>query len=158
MARYHLHIDVSPDEVEKSLRRMQARVSFRYYDRVPVNFCVEPRFFAPLAGIKLGDIRKDPETQYVYLLQFAKMQAELLNSDFLTSPVIYVSPWFDNVKQASAFGCEIAWPENETLQAIPYMQDVSEIADFQIPEPDAGLWGTFTIGGSKCRSSARTPD
>lgn len=143
MARYHLHIDVSPDEVEKSLRRMQARVSFRYYDRVPVNFCVEPRFFAPLAGIKLGDIRKDPETQYVYLLQFAKMQAELLNSDFLTSPVIYVSPWFDNVKQASAFGCEIAWPENETLQAIPYMQDVSEIADFQIPEPDAGLWGTF---------------
>lgn len=143
MAKFSLHLDVSPAEIEKSARRMRARENFRYYDQVPVNFCVEARFFSPLAGIQLGDIRTDPETQYRYLLQFAKMQAELWPSDFLTSPVIYIGPWFDNVKQASAFGCEIAWPQNETLQAIPYMQDVAEIEDFKIPEPDAGLWGTY---------------
>ena len=134
---------------------MEARNNFQYYDQVPVNFCVEARFFSPLAGIKLGDIRTDPETQYMYLLQFAKMQAELWTSDFLTSPVIYMAPWFDNVKQASAFGCEIAWPETETLQAIPYMKDVSEIESFEIPKPDAGLWGTYIDWWLKMKEFAK---
>ena len=141
MARFELHIDIDPARMERSLLRMQKRAEFRYYDRVPVNFCVEPRFFAPLLGVKLGEIYQDPETQFYYLLQFAKMHAELLNSDFLTTPVIYIAPWFDNVPQASAFGCEIAWPEDETLQAIPCMHDVTEIDTMKIPEPDAGLWG-----------------
>ncbi|MBE6904541.1 MAG: hypothetical protein E7480_08050 [Ruminococcaceae bacterium] len=141
MARFELHIDIDTSRMEQSLLRMQRRVEFKYHDRVPINFCVEPRFFAPLLNVKLCEIFKDPETQFVYLLKFAKMHAELLNSDFLISPVIYINPWFDNVIQASAFGCEIYWPENETLQAIPFMQDVSEIEKMKIPEVDSGLWG-----------------
>jgi len=74
-------------------------------------------------------------------LEFAKFHIENIPSDYCASPVLYVSPYFDNVKQASGFGCEVVWQKNETLHAIPYMQDISETESFKIPDPETGLWG-----------------
>lgn len=153
--RFHLKIDYPFEKMELSRKRMEARGSFKYADRVPVNFCVVPRFFTRIFNIEYNEIFKDAETQYYWLLQFAKYQIENIPCDYCTGPTIYVHPYFDNVAQASAFGSEIRWPYNETPQAIPVMKDVSEIESYRIPEPDAGLWGKMIDWWFKMKEFAR---
>jgi hypothetical protein len=140
--RFTLDIDYAPAKMERSKRRMQARDTFQYVDRVPVGFCVVPRFFAPRFGLPYQDFFRDVETQYYWQLQFAKFRIENIPEDIVChGPTITVQPYFDNVVNASACGAEIAWPENETLQACPTIKTVEEMERFQIPAPDAGLWG-----------------
>lgn len=139
--KYSLNINYSIEKMEKSKKRMDAYPTYKYYDRVPVNFCVVPRYFTNAFGINYCEIFKDAETQYYWLLQFAKYQIENIPCDFCTEPVIYVHPYFDNVIASSAFGMEIVWPKNETIHAVPTMMDVNEIANYKIPEPDAALVG-----------------
>ena len=115
---------------------------FKYVDRVPVGFCLVPRYFAPLFGISYKEIFKDAETQYHWLLQFTKYRLENVTEDTVCcSPTIFIQPYFDNVIDADAFGAEVIWPENETLQACPTIRSVEEMESFEIPPPDAGLWG-----------------
>jgi uroporphyrinogen decarboxylase len=129
--------------MEQNRRRMEARHSFGYFDRVPVGFCLVPRYFAPIFGIPYKEIFKNPETQYYWHLQFAKYRIENIPEDsFCTGPAIGVAPYFDNVIESSAFGAEIIYPENETIFSRPTIRTVDEMDRFVPPEPDAGLWGT----------------
>jgi hypothetical protein len=139
--RFSLEINYSSEEMDKSKKRLGSRSRFGYFDRVPVNFTLVPRYFVNLFGIDYREIFKDVQTQYHWLLQFAKYQIENIPCDMCSEPVIYVHPYFDNVITTSAFGAEIVWPENETLQAIPPVRDISAMEDMTIPEPDAGLCG-----------------
>jgi hypothetical protein len=54
--------------MDLSRKRMEARNDFRYVDRVPVNYCVVPRYFAPVFGLRYLDFFKDAETQFYWLL------------------------------------------------------------------------------------------
>lgn len=139
--RHTLDVDYDPARFEDSRRRMQARSEFRAHDRVPVAYCVVPRFFAPLFGMTYGDLFRDAETQYHWLLQFAKYRMEHIREDIWTGPVITVAPYFDNVTNASAFGAEIGWSETETPRAIPTLRDPDLAAALPMPDPMAGLWG-----------------
>ena len=156
--KFSLDINYSPEKMENSKKRMEARPYFKYHDRVPVNFCIVARYFTKAFGIDYNDIFKDAETQYYWLLQFAKYQIENIPCDFCTEPVIYMHPYFDNVITSSAFGVEVAWPKNETLHAIPTMKDVSEIESFKIPEPDAQLCGRTIDWWLKMKELARETD
>ncbi|NJD04391.1 MAG: hypothetical protein FIA99_17755 [Ruminiclostridium sp.] len=139
--KYKLDISYPFEKMEKSKKRLDLFPYFKYYDRVPVNFCTAPRFYTRALGIDYSDIFRDVETQYEYLLQFAKFHIENIPSDFCTGSIIQVHPFFDNVVASSAFVAEVAWPKNETLHSIPTMKDISEIEAFKIPEPDAALVG-----------------
>ena len=140
--RYEIHIDYPVEKMALNRQRMQARLDFRYVDRVPVGFCVVPRYFAPLLGLRYKDFFKDVETQYYWQLQFAKYRIEHIPEDITChEPVITVYPYFDNVLNASAFGAEVHWPENETLQSTPTIHSVEEMERMEIPAPGAGLWG-----------------
>ncbi len=139
--RHEIHIDYDPARFEANRRRMEARSQFRVHDRVPVAYCVVPRFFAPLFGVRYGDLFRDPETQYRLLLQFAKFRMERIREDIWTAPVITVAPYFDNVTNASAFGAEIGWSDTETPRAIPTIKDPDDAARLRMPDVDAGLWG-----------------
>jgi len=140
--RFRLNIDYPPEKMELSRKRMEARKRFAYVDRVPVGFCLVPRYSAPLFGINYQEFFKDVETQYYWQLQFAKYRIENIPEDTTChGPAIYVAPYFDNVVNASAFGAEIVWPENETLQACPTLTTPEEMDRLEIPAPDAGLWG-----------------
>ena len=141
--RFEIDIKYPKSEMDKSLKRLIARSDFRYEDRAPVNFCIEPRLIAPYFGIKYKDIFTDAETQYYYLLKFAKWQIENIPSDFCHAPFVAVAPYFDNVKQASAFGCRVEWSENAPLQAVPFMKDVAEIDNMYLPKPTDGLFGQY---------------
>lgn len=140
--RRTIAIDYPVEEMEKSRKRVEAYNGFRRADRVPVSFCIVPRFFAKQLGIRYKDIFRDADAQFGYLLQFAKYQIENVRSDMLTAPVINIHPYFDNVTSTSHFGGHIEWPENETLQSVPVMKTIGDMVDFKIPEPEAGLYGT----------------
>jgi hypothetical protein len=140
--RFRLDIDYPVEKMEQSARRMQARSRFEVADRVPVGFCVVPRFFAPVFGLTYRDFFLDAETHYYWQLQFAKYRIENIPEDMVcTRPVIGVYPFFDNVLDSDALGARVVWPENETLQACPTIHTVDAMERHEIPPPTAGLWG-----------------
>ena len=64
--RFRLSIDYAPEKMERSRKRVEARNRFAYVDRVPVGFCLVPRYFAPLFGINYQEFFKDVESQYYW--------------------------------------------------------------------------------------------
>ena len=141
--RFELNIDYPLEKMTMSRQRMEARLRREYVDRVPINYCVVPRFFTPLFGLPYLDFFKDAETQYYWLLQFAKYQIENIPCDYCTEPVVYVSPYFDNVVPPSAYGAEIGWTPDSPPRAIPIIHTVEQMERFEMPAPDAGLRGTL---------------
>ena len=139
--RFELNIDYPLDKMERSRTRMDARQKFQYVDRVPVNYCIVPRFFAPLFGLRYIDFFKDVETQYYWLLQFAKYQIENIPADLCLEPRISVHPYFDNAIPANGQGAEVGWTDDNPIRAIPTIHTVEEMERFQVAKPDAGLRG-----------------
>jgi hypothetical protein len=140
--RFTLDIDYPVEKMEASRARMDARGEFKYVDRVPVGFCLVPRYFTPLFDIPYNAIFENAKEQFHWQLQFLKYRIENVPEDIVcTSPTLTISPYFDNVLDSSAFGAEIIWPENETLQSRPTIQTVDEMVRYEPPEPGAGLWG-----------------
>jgi uroporphyrinogen-III decarboxylase len=139
--RFEINIDYSPEKMDLSRKRIDARNDFRYVDRVPVNYCVVPRYFAPMFRLRYLDFFKDAETQYYWLLQFAKYQIENIPSDFCTEPTIYIHPYFDNVVPPSGQGAEIGWTEESPPRAIPVIHTIEAMNRFEVARPDAGLRG-----------------
>ena len=143
MARFEIDIDYPVEKMQLSRKRCQAWADFGYVDRVPVGFCLVPRYFADRLGLTYSEFFKDAQTQYYWQLQFAKFRIERIPEDVCCmGPSIEVRPYFDNVINASAFGAEIIWPENETLHAIPTIKTLEQMDGIEVPSPEAGLWGT----------------
>lgn len=172
--RHTLAIDYPLERAEANRRRMEARMRFEIVDRVPVGFCVTPRYFAPLFDIPYSEIFRDVEAHFYWQLQFAKYRIERIPEDmFCTGPVLYVYPFFDNVLDSDALGAEVIWPENETLQACPTIHTLEAMEAFEIPPPTSGLWGRqlewcthmqalaaetrLTIGGVEARVEVGAP-
>ena len=140
--RFELKIEYSPDKMEASRRRLEARKDFRLVDRVPVSYCIVPRYFAPIFGLRYLDYFSDPETQYRWQLEFAKYRLENVGEDNCTEPVVTVHPYFDNVIPPSAQGAEVGWVESGPPRAQPVIHTVEEMERFEVARPDAGLRGT----------------
>lgn len=141
MTKFRLNIDYPFEQMELNKKRIQAWNQFQYVDRVPVGFCLEPRYFTPIFGIHYKEIFKDAQSQYYWLLQCAKYRIENIPEDiFCQSPTIAVSPYFDNVPLSNAFGAKIAWKDNEPPQSCPTIKTIEEMDSLEIPAPDAGLW------------------
>jgi hypothetical protein len=140
--RFEIDIDYPLEKMELSRKRMEARTQFRILDRVPVNYCVVARYFAPIFGLRYLDFFKDAETQYYWLLQFAKFQLENIPCDLCTQPLVTVHPFFDNAIPPSAHGAEIGWVEEEPLRALPIIHTLEQMEAYAPPAPDAGLRGT----------------
>jgi hypothetical protein len=140
--RFEIDIDYPLEKMEFSRLRMEARSQFRILDRVPVNYCVVARYFAPIFGLRYLEFFMDAETQYFWLLQFAKFQLENIPCDLCTAPVVTVHPFFDNAIPPSAHGAEIGWVEEEPLRALPVIHTLEQMEAYTPPAPDAGLRGT----------------
>ena len=140
--RFNLDIDYPVERMQANRERMQARTAFRYVDRVPVGFCLVPRYFTPVFDIPYSAIFKSAEDQYYWQLQFLKYRIENIPEDMIcTGTTLSVAPYFDNVLDSAAFGAEIVWPENETLQSRPTLRTVEQMERYVIPTPGSGLWG-----------------
>lgn len=139
--RFHLNVDYPFEKMDQSRKRMEARVRFRYIDRVPVMYCVVPRYFAPLFNLRYIDFFKDVETHYYWQLQFAKYRIENIPEDFCCDPTIYVHPYFDNVIPPSGHGGEVGWPDDGPPRAIPVIKTVEQMERFEVAKTDTGLRG-----------------
>ena len=139
--RFEIAIDYPFEEMALSRQRMDLRPSFRYLDRAPVNYCVVPRYFAPLFGLRYIDFFKDAETQYYWLLQFAKFQIENIPCDYCTAPVINIHPFFDNAIPPSAQGAEVGWTEDQPIRALATIHSIEDMERFEVARPDASLRG-----------------
>ncbi len=140
--RFEMNIDYPLEKMELSRKRMEARSHFAYIDRVPIMYCIVPRYFAPLFGLRYIDYFKDAETEYYWQLQFAKYWIENIPSDYCTAPVISVLPYFDNAIPPSAQGAEVGWTDDNPIRAIPTIHTVEAMERFEVARPDAGLRGT----------------
>lgn len=139
--RHAIHIDYSPQKMESSRRRMEALGDRRYVDRAAVLYCLVPRYFAPLFGLRYIDFFKDVETHYYWQLQFAKYRIENIPEDSCGGPTIHVHPYFDNVVPPSAQGARIGWVEDGPPRAIPVIHTVEQMERFEVARPDAALRG-----------------
>ena len=139
--RFEINIDYPPEMMELSRRRMEARADFRYVDRVPVLYCIVPRYFTPLFDLRYIDFFKDAETQYYWQLQFTKYHIENIPEDFCTGTTIYVHPYFDNVVPPSGQGGEVGWLDDGPPRAIPVIKSVEQMERFEVAELDTGLRG-----------------
>ena len=128
--------------MQASRERLEARAAFRYLDRVPVGFCLVPRYFTPVFDIPYSAIFQNAEEQYYWQLQFLKYRIENIPEDMIcTGTTLSVAPYFDNVLDSAALGAEIVWPENETLHSLPTISTVEQMESYEIPTPGSGLWG-----------------
>ena len=141
MTRFELNIDYSLEEMELSRQRMASRAEFRYVDRVPILYCLAPRYFAPLFKLPYLDFFKDVETHYYWQLQFAKYRFENIPEDCCTSPTIYVHPDFENVIPPSGHGGKVQWVDDGPPRAIPVIRTIEEMERFEVAKPNTGLRG-----------------
>jgi len=139
--RFELDIDYPVEKMEQSRKRLEAWSRFCYVDRVPVQYCVVPRYVAPLFKLRYIDLFKDVETHYYMQLQFAKYRLENIPEDFCTAPVINIAPYFDNVIPPSGQGGEVGWVDDGPPRAIPVIRTVEQMERFEIARPDTGLRG-----------------
>jgi len=153
--RFSIDIDYPAERFEANARRMAARGCFDYHDRVPVSFCLAPRYFAPLFDLPYHEFFKDPDTQFYWQLQFAKYRMENIPEDTWTDAAVTVGPYFDNVINAGAFGAEIGRPPNETLRALPVLKGPGDAESLAAPAADAGLWGTVGKWWARMNELAR---
>ena len=77
--RFEINIDHPIEEIEASRRRMEARADFRYVDRVPVGFCLAPRYFTPIFDMPYSALFENVEEHYHWQLQFLKYRIENMN-------------------------------------------------------------------------------
>lgn len=141
MARFSIRIDHPIEEIRRTALRSRASARREYADRVPVSFCITPRIWTPVAGIPYGELFRDVQTHYTLQLQFLKWRIEHVREDLCAEPVLTVTPFFDNVVNASAFGAEVPVPRNETLRVLPMLHAPEEMARLEMPAYDAGYWG-----------------
>ena len=62
MARFEIDIDYPYEKMERNRKRCQAWPRFKYVDRIPVGFCLVPRYFANQLGVTYNELFKDAET------------------------------------------------------------------------------------------------
>ena len=154
--RFGLSIDYPVERMEQNRKRAEAWVASRYVDRVPVGFCLVPRYFTPVFRIPYSAIFASAEDQYYWQLQFLKYRIENIPEDIVCAgTTLGVGPYFDNVLDSAAFGAEILWPENETLHSRPTIHTPDEMARYEPPAPGTGLWGQASDWWQQMRESAR---
>lgn len=139
--KFAIAIDYPPEKMVLSRQRLEARADFCYVDRVPILYCVVPRYFAPLFDLPYREFFKDAETHYYWQLQFAKYRIENIPEDACTGPVIGVHPYFDNAIPPSGHGGRVGWPDDGPLRALPVIDTIEQMERFQVAAPDTGLRG-----------------
>ncbi len=139
--KFELNIDYPLEKMEASRRRLEARDRFSYLDRVPVGFCLVPRYFTPIFGIPYSAIFENVREHYYWQLQFLKYRIEHIPEDIVcTDTTLSVAPYFDNVLDSASFGAEIVWPQDETLHSLPVISNVEQMERYPMPVPMTGLW------------------
>ena len=128
-------------EIEKSRRRLEAAYRFKWFDRAPVLLGIEARYLLHERGVTFAEYFTDPKTQLIHQLENLKWRIENIPDDWFTTPVLTVTPDFQNVTNSSGCGCDVFWQENETPQTIQRLDSLDELEKHVLPDWRETLWG-----------------
>lgn len=138
---HSVNIQYPISEVEKSRKRLEAAYRFKWFDRAPVLLGIEARYLLYERGVTFAEYFKDPKTQLIHQLENLKWRIENIPDDWFTTPVLTVSPDFQNVTNSSGCGCDVFWHETETPQAIQRIGSLDELEEYVLPDWRDTLWG-----------------
>ncbi|MBI3921722.1 MAG: hypothetical protein HY318_09925 [Armatimonadetes bacterium] len=141
MSRTRIEIEYPREKMEANRRRLEAMNRFEYVDRPPVVFGLCQRYFVDNLGIGWDAFFDNPRDQIYYQLMSQKLAIEWDLDDRCAAPGVWVMPGFENITNASGAGCEIAWSNDETPRALPFMAEPEEVVRYQPRDHTSGLWG-----------------
>ena len=138
---HNVNIQYPLCEIEKSRKRLEAAYRFKWFDRAPVLLGIEARYLLHERGVTFAEYFTDPKTQLIHQLENLKWRIENIPDDWFTTPVLTVSPDFQNVTNSSGCGCDVFWHETETPQAIQRISSLDELENYVLPDWRDTLWG-----------------
>jgi len=141
MPKHVIKIDYPPERMTANARRIRAAKALEPVDRTPVWVGAYDRYYLAERGVSYKDYFSDPETYLYHKIMNQVWAIENMPDDRCQEPGITIYLDFENVTNASAFGCEVVWDDEEPPFALPALSSPDDIACLEIPAPNAGLWG-----------------
>jgi uroporphyrinogen decarboxylase len=110
-----IEIRVPVEEIAARAVRVAKTKHFETPDRVPVIPAINYRFLLPRIGVRFKDYFADPETMLRAQILGQKWLMENVKTDAHSITGAWVGGWtdFQNVTEASAFGCPIHFPDDD---------------------------------------------
>lgn len=142
MTRYTIDITYPQELMEASRRRMQALREFKYVDRVPVVLGVYTRYLLQQRGIGYDEYLSSPRVHLIHQLENYKWLVEHVREDRCLSYSITLTPDFENIPNAGAFGAPIGYRNDQPPRALPCIKTIDEMLKYPEASPTDGTWGT----------------
>ena len=114
MARV-IEINVPMQEIAAREARVATARRFERPDRVPVWPAINYRYLLPAIGGRFSDYYADPEVMLRWQILGQKWLMEHIRTDQYSITGAWVGAWtdFQNTTEASALGCEVAFPPDD---------------------------------------------
>ena len=141
MAKHIIKIDYPPERMAANARRIRAAEALEPVDRTPVWVGTYDRYYLAQRGISYDEYFSGPETYLYHKIMNQVWAIENMPDDRCQELGITIYLDFENVTNASAFGCEVVWHDDEPPWALPALSSPDDIDRLEIPTPHAGLWG-----------------
>lgn len=109
-----ININISKQELDRRRERMEKLRNFEKPDRVPVMPSIDSRYYYPKIGISLKATFDDPQVLLKSRILSEKWLFENIRSDQYEINLQNYS-WFQNVREASALGCEVTFVNDNQL-------------------------------------------
>jgi uroporphyrinogen-III decarboxylase len=110
-----IEIQVPIEEMAAREQRVMKTKRFELPDRVPVIPAINYRFLLRKLGVRFRDYYADPEVMLRSQILGQKWLMENVRTDAYAITGAWVGGWtdFQNITEASSFGCEIYYPEDD---------------------------------------------
>ena len=124
---FEIEIDVTLEELNKRKERVKKARCFETLGRVPVMHWVDNRYIYEKIGVSMKRVFNDPLKLLEAQLNGQKWLLENLKNDQYDISVQNFS-WFENVREASALGCEIDFPTpNQVWIKKPWIESETDL-------------------------------
>ncbi len=129
---------LKPEKYEKrfevSRERIRRATSYEEPDRVPVQLSTNYRFSERFHPISMREYFLDPRKQIMGNLLHTRFMFDSFDHD--VTGIGAMAPNFHNTVEASAFGCEVVFPEHDVAMAkTPLLPDIRDVDDLEVPDP-----------------------
>lgn len=122
-----IDIKISKQELDSRKERVEKVRNFEKPDRVPVVPSIDCRYYYPKIGTSVKATFNDPEVLFESRLLSQKWLFEDIQSDWYEINLQAYS-WFQNVREASALGCEVTFVnDNQLWVKDPWVRSDSDL-------------------------------
>lgn len=122
-----IYIDIKKKELDIRKERVEKVKRFEATDRIPVLPMIDNRYYYEKVGVTMQEVFNDPIKMLRAQIYGQKWIMENIKTDQYEIPVQMYS-WFQNVREASALGCEIEFPTpNQVWVKKPWIKNEEDL-------------------------------